>query len=118
MSAVLRIEMVILAIVFLLVVLKTINRKKLLVQYALIWIILAIGMFVVAVIPNAASFFAHLMGIETTSNFIYLLAIISLLVLTFSLSVIISKLSMKIKNTIQMVSINSFLAKESTDNND
>ena len=112
MPILLRIEMIILSVFFLLIVLRTVSRKKLQVQYALIWILLAIGTFLLAIIPGVAEWISAIVGIETTSNFIYLLAILSLLALTFSLTIIVSKQSYKIKNIIQSVSINETLKKE------
>lgn len=111
MPILLRIEMIVLSLAMLFIVLKTVSKRKLLVQYALIWIILAIGTFLLAVIPGVAEWLTALVGIETTSNFIYLLAIIALLALTFSLTIIVSKQTQKIKNIIQTVSIEESLKK-------
>ncbi len=107
MPVLLRVELIILSLFFLFLVLKTIRAKKLLVQYALVWIILATVMLLFAVIPGFAEFLTELVGIETTSNFIYLMAIVALLILSFSLTVIVSKQAVKIKNIIQSVSIDT-----------
>lgn len=112
MSFLLHIELIILSILFLVVVFRAVVRRKLLVQYALLWVILAIGMLVFAVVPGIADGITALIGIKTTSNFIYLLAILSLLILTFSLTVIVSRQSQKIKSIIQMVSIEEQIKKE------
>lgn len=112
MPVLLRVELIILSLVFLFLVLKTIRDKKLLVQYALVWIILAAVMLLFAVIPGFAEFLTTLVGIETTSNFIYLAAIVALLILCFSLTVIVSKQTVKIKSIIQSVSIEDALQKE------
>lgn len=115
MPILLRVEMIILSVFFLAMVLRTVSRKKLQVQYALIWILLSIGTFLLAIIPGVAEWLSTLVGIETPSNFIYLLAILALLVLTFSLTVIVSKQSQKIKSIIQSVSIKEFIEKERKD---
>ena len=112
MPTLLRVELIVLAVFFLFLVIKTIRDKKLLVQYALSWIILAVGMLLFALIPGLAEFFTNLIGIETTSNFIYLMAIFALLILSFSLTVIVSRQAVKIKKIIQSVSINSLAEKE------
>ncbi len=112
MTTILRVEMVLFSIFFLFFVLRTVRKKKLQVQYALIWIVLAIGTFCLAVIPGVAEGLSALVGIETASNFVYLLAILSLLLLTFSLTIIVSKQAQKIKNIIQIVSIKETLKKE------
>ncbi len=112
MTTILRIEMILLSIFFLFLVLRTVRKKKLQVQYALIWIVLAIGTFCLAVIPGFAEGLAKLFGIETASNFVYLLAILSLLLLTFSLTIIVSKQAQKIKNITQIVSIKETLERQ------
>lgn len=110
MPLLLRIEMIVLAVVFLLIVIKAVNRKKLWLQYSLVWIIISVLMLVVAIFPGIATWMASIMQIETTSNLIYLLAIFALLILTFSLTIIVSKQSQRIKNIVQMVSIEKFLS--------
>ena len=112
MPILLRVELIVLALLFLGIVLITVRKKKLQVQYALLWIILSIGMFLLAVVPGVAEWLTALVGIETPSNFIYLIAILSLLLLTFSLTIIVSKQSHKIKKIVQMVSIEETMKKE------
>lgn len=115
MSILLRVELIILSIVFLAIVFKTVSKRKLQVQYALLWIILSVGMLLLAAIPGVAEWLTELAGIETTSNFIYLLAILSLLLLTFSLTIIVSRQSQKIKKIIQSVSITETLKEENNE---
>lgn len=115
MPILLRVEMIILSVFFLAMVLRTVSRKKLQVQYALIWIVLSIGTFLLAIIPGVAEWLSGLVGIKTPSNFIYLLAILALLVLTFSLTIIVSKQAQKIKSIIQSVSIEKKLENERKD---
>ena len=110
MPPLLRIEMIVLAVAFLLIVIKAVNRKKLWLQYSLVWIVISVLMLIVAIFPGIATWIASIMKIETTSNLIYLLAIFALLILTFSLTVIVSKQSQRIKNIVQMVSIEKFLS--------
>ena len=115
MTTILRIEMVLLSVIFLFFVLQTVRKKKLQVQYALIWIVLALGTFCLAVIPGVAEKISALVGIETTSNFVYLLAVLALLILSFSLTVIVSKQAQKIKNITQIISIRETLQREQSE---
>lgn len=116
MPPLLRIEMIVLAVAFLLIVIKAVNRKKLWLQYSLVWIVISVLMLIVAIFPGIATWIASIMKIETTSNLIYLLAIFALLILTFSLTVIVSKQSQRIKNIVQMVSIEKFLSEIEKEN--
>ncbi|MEG2017399.1 MAG: DUF2304 domain-containing protein [Clostridium sp.] len=118
MPSLLRIEMLIIAIVFMIVVIKSINERKLWLQYSLIWIVIAVGLIVFAVFPQVVEWAAHLAKIETPSNFIYLLAIIALSAITFSLTIITSKQSQKIKTIVQLVSIEKYLEKRGEEDNE
>lgn len=109
MSGTLRIEMIIISIAFFIVVIKAINRKKLWLQYAFIWIFMATGMILLSMFPNLAIKFSNIANIEVPSNFVYLLGLLVLLVLTFSLSIIVSKQSQEIKKLVQTISIEKYL---------
>lgn len=108
--------MLVLAVIFLLIVIKAVNKKKLWLQYSLVWVVISVLMVIVAVFPGIANWMASIMQIETTSNLIYLLAIFALLILTFSLTVIVSKQSQRMKNIIQMVSIEKYLSETEKEN--
>ncbi len=63
----------------------------------------------VSLFPRLTDWAAHLMGIETTSNFIYFIGIVVLLVISFSFTVILSRQSQQIRRLIQRVSIENYL---------
>lgn len=113
MTELLRVEMLIISIIFMIVVVKSINKRKLWLQYSILWIIIAFALVVFLIFPGFVQWCANLVSIETPSNFIYLIAIIALSLITFSLTIIISKQSEMIKNIVQMVSIEKYLEKES-----
>ena len=112
MSIFLRIEMIVIALGFMIYVINSINKRKLLLQYSLIWFLVAGGIVVVAFFPDLLWKLADLMHIEVPSNLLYLLAIIVLLIICFKLTVIVSKQSEKIKYLIQIQSIENYLNKE------
>lgn len=112
MSLLLHGELILLSLLFLVVVFRAIVKRRLLVQYALMWIIFSLGVFIFAVVPGVADGIRAFVGIEVTSNLIYLLAFLVLWVLTFSLTVIVSRQSQKIKSIIQMLSIEEQIKRE------
>lgn len=112
LPVILRVEMIAIALVFLVVVVRAVNRKKLWLQYSILWILIAASLVVLALFPQLVSWISGLLGIITPSNFIYLIALIALSLITFSLTVIVSKQSQKIKTLIQMVSIEKFMEEE------
>ncbi len=109
MTTMLRVEMIIVAFAFVTIVFWAINKKKLLLKYSLIWLAISFATVVIAIFPQIAYWFSNLVGIETVSNLIYFLGIISLLIITFSLTVIVSRQSNRIKHLVQMVSINQYM---------
>ncbi|HIT57422.1 MAG TPA: DUF2304 domain-containing protein [Candidatus Galloscillospira stercoripullorum] len=109
MPPILRIELTILALLFIVVVFVTVNRRKLQMRHSLIWLIISFGMIILAIFPQLAEWCADLVGIQTPSNLIYLLGIIALLILTFSLTVNLSRQSDRTRRIIQMVSIETYL---------
>lgn len=112
MSNALRIELLAAAVLFIVLVITTINRKKLLMKYSLIWLLASLCMLLIAIFPQIAEGITTLVGIQTTSNFVYLMAIIFLLALTFSLTVIVSVQANKIKKLVQTLSIEKYLERE------
>lgn len=112
---ILRVEMIVLALAFIVIVFCTVNRKKLQMRYSLIWLLLSLALAVVAVFPQTAAWAASLAGIQTPANFIYLLGIFFLLILSFSLTVNLSKQADQLKRIVQVVSIDRFLRENRED---
>ncbi|ADJ50594.1 hypothetical protein AMES_8768 [Amycolatopsis mediterranei S699] len=81
-----RVLSIVVACVVLFVVLEMMRRRKLREKYAGVWLIVAIGVVVLAVIPAAAKFLAGLTGVETPSNFVFLLAGVVLALVSLHLS--------------------------------
>ena len=110
MSIVLRIELIILAFVFVALVFNAVNKGKLWLQYSLIWLLISCGLLIVAFFPEILELLAAFMQIEVTSNLVYLIAIFVLVVITFYLTKIVSKQSEQIKTLIQVCSIERYMA--------
>jgi hypothetical protein len=104
--------MLILAFAVLLMVFHSINRRRLRVQYSLIWLGISAGMILVAAFPGIAMWLCTLTRIETPSNLIYLLGILTLLVIVFKQTEIISQHTEQIKRLTQEVSMEKHRAEE------
>ena len=109
MSVVLRIEMIILALIFVTIVFRAVNRRKLWLQYSLVWILLSCGLVVIAFFPGVLDYLADFMQIEVTSNLVYLIAVFILVIIAFYLTTIVSKQSDQIKTLIQIYSIEKYM---------
>lgn len=108
MSTLLRIELIVFAVLALAIVGYTVNRKVIQMKYALIWVIIALGIIITACFPQLAFTITSLVGIETPSNLIFFLAIVSLLGICFSLTIIVSRQGNQIRQLIQQLSIDHY----------
>lgn len=91
MSWILRAELIVLALVAIVVVIHAVNRRVLQLKYSLIWLLISLCLVAAALFPKIAFAVTALVGIETPSNLIFFLAIIALLGICFSLTVIVSR---------------------------
>jgi hypothetical protein len=105
MSLVLRLELVIFAIICMILILWVVKKEKLLMKYALVWLLSGFLMIIAVIIPNFMEKISGLLGFEKTSNMIFLGAFALLLYITFSLTIIVSKQSSQIRLLTQEVSI-------------
>lgn len=104
-SNTLRVELIVLAIIFLIIVVYNVNKKNLKLKYSLIWILAAAVMVIIALVPELVYKIVKYVGFETSSNFIFFLCFIWLIGMNLSLSVIVSRQSEKIKKIVQDVSL-------------
>ena len=79
----LRIEMLVIAILFVIMVFTTVNRQRLRMSDSLIWLLVSVGLIVLALIPGLARWLSDLAGIETPANLLYLLGMFFLLAVAF-----------------------------------
>lgn len=112
MSVLLRIEMIILAFVFVVIVFRAVNKRKLWLQYSLVWILLSGGLLVIAFFPGLLDSLSDFMQIEVTSNLLYLIAIFILVIISFYLTTIVSKQSEQIKTMIQVYSVEKYMREQ------
>ncbi len=85
----------------LLFVLDTVRRKRLREQYSLLWILAASLMALAAVFIKSIERLSHLVGIYYPPAFLFLLAILLVLVLQFHFSTVISNLREQNKSLTQ-----------------
>lgn len=89
------------ALVFLALVFIQVSRKRLLLRYSLLWVLLAFVVIIGALFPDIIFWFSGLANFKTPSNFIFFVAIFFLLLLSLFLSAVVSKQASKIKSLIQ-----------------
>lgn len=113
MSIELKIFLLLLLVFQLLLIIRTVKRKKLTMKYASFWIVLIILMGIVVIFPNIVFELSSLAGFEEASNMIFLLGFFFLFYVSFIITTSISVQNEKIKLLIQEVS----MLKESVNNN-
>lgn len=97
----LRIIVIIICALFVLFVCTQVATRKLLLKYSLIWLTLALLVLLGALFPDVVSSLATLLGFDVTSNFIFFVGLFFLLAICLSLSVVVSRQSIRIKNLVQ-----------------
>ena len=105
MTLVLRIELIVFVIVFLVLVLFALYKEKLRLKYALLWLFAGFLMLCATLIPNFIEQISRLLGFETASNMIFLAGFIIVLGISFALTIVVSNQSQKIKLLVQEVSM-------------
>lgn len=100
-----QIEMSIAAVFLLLVIIINLKKNSLSIKNSVAWLLLPVIFIIIAIIPGPLESFARWLGFEALSNFIFLVAIASLIFVCFSLTIITSKQQSQIAKLIQEVSI-------------
>ena len=108
MTTLLRIELTVLAILITGCSILSINRKKLNIQYSLPWIVISIGVLVIAIFPGLVEWACSVMEIEKPVNLVFLLAICAVLLLTYHHEKVISRQTNQIRRLSQMLSIQEY----------
>src|SRR6266480_1588068 len=98
-----RILSIVVACIVLFVVLEMMRRRKLREKYAGVWLVVAIG--VVAVVPQAAEFLATHTGVQTPSNFVFLLAGVVLALVSLHLSTEVGHLEEEVRTSIEAIAL-------------
>lgn len=101
------IVILIVSIIFVYYVVRSINKNKILLSNALFWIFVGIIMIVFTVIPIIPDTISSLLGFEVTSNFLLFMAVIFLLVYSFTQSLQISRLKLQLTEIVQKISIDN-----------
>lgn len=105
MSPIQQLLMTFASLLVLIVVFGMVAKKKLLLRYALLWIVLSVLLVFCAIVPGPLFSLAHWLGFESSSNFIFVMAVLFLLVSVLSLTAVVSKQSEAIKNAVQRIAM-------------
>lgn len=105
MSTFLRIEMIILALVLFLYIIRMINKSAFSLRRSAPWLIVGLGIIFTAVFPQSISYIAHKLGFVLTINFILFVGLVFVFVLELMKTSSDTKKDQQIKVLIQEVSL-------------
>ena len=97
--------LIIVTLFFLIYVLRHVLKRRMIINYALLWIVFGILMLVAVFISDFLEIICNIIGIETVSNFIFLLGFGFLLIINFVLTEVVSNQRLKITTLIQEIAI-------------
>ena len=112
-----QILVVVLAVTALLWIIRKICRKGIEVKYSLLWILLGIGVIIFACFPQFTAWLAQLVGIGQPINMVFFAGFCFALVIIFSLSVAVSRLSNKVKRLTKEMALMEKKIEDQKENN-
>jgi len=92
-------------IAFLVVLLRTRRLRE---KYAIIWIIVGVGLLVLGALPETMGALARAVGVQTPSNLLFAIALIVLLLVCIQLSVEITTLEEESRTLVEEVALLRF----------
>ena len=82
-----------------------VRKKKIDLRYALSWLCLAVIILLLDVFPQIVFGFAELIGISVPSNMVFFVGFIFVVILIYSVTVSVSRLSLKVKRLTQELAL-------------
>lgn len=103
-----RLRLLILVIIVLLFIffINMLRRHKLDLKYSLVWILGLLGMSTFCVFPHLLDAISTFIGIETPVNTLFLLCIAFLACICINLTIVVSRLSDRLRRLTQNIAIN------------
>lgn len=93
-------------LVALIIIINMIRKKSLELKYALSWIFLVGALIILVFLPHLLEDMAHLLGIASPVNMIFFLGFCFALVIIFTLTVALSRLSERVRKLSQIIALN------------
>ena len=82
-----------------------VKKNKITIKYAIIWYLSLILLILFTTFPELLGWFTSLVGMELSSNFLFVLLIAFLFIICISLTIIVSEQKEQIRKLIQEVSM-------------
>ena len=101
----LRIVLSIVVLIYQIIILFFIRKKKITIKYSFIWSFSGLIMIIAVAFPRLVNYISEFLGFKSLINMMFLIGFFLLLFITFSITIIISSQSRKIRLITQELSI-------------
>ena len=105
MTVIFRVILVIVSILTMAFMMRKIRQAKVQTEAALFWVIMALILVVFSLFPAVADACAHLLGIYSTPNFLFLFMIFLLIVKVFGMTLQMSQMESRQKELVQRIAL-------------
>lgn len=114
-SLVFRIALIVCSISTTIFMIKKIRNSKLQIEHAIFWLMFAFLLIVISVFPQLTIWGAKLLGIYSSTNFIFLVILFIVILKLFSATIEISNLEYRIKELSQKIAIDEKIERKTDD---
>ena len=108
MSIRIKCVIIVVLILGLLKILGLIKKNKLELKYALSWLFLELGIFIITLIPNLLKVKSKALGIYNEINMLFFLGFVFIILVIFSLTMSLSRNSERVRKMAQEIALNSY----------
>lgn len=113
----LRLYIIILVVLMLglLMLIRLIKKGSLELKYAIVWMVLDVGLAIILLIPGGLQWLASVLGIYDVTNMVFFVGFIFSIILNFSLTMSLSRNSDRVRKLTQQVALNEYEMKHKED---
>lgn len=112
MSTRLQICLLMFLIIIMLILISELRKKSIDIRYSLSWLLLDVVLIIFVIFPNSLAYISQLIGIATPVNMLFVLGFILAMVVIYTLTVAVSKLSDNVRQLSQHIALNNHEEKE------
>ena len=90
------------------------RKKQLQIKYGIVWMIPIISVMLIALFPQSFRLLADFLGIYDVANMLLFMGIVCSLIISFALTIAVSRLSSRIRKLTQILAIDEQIIREKT----
>ena len=95
-------------VIIVVLILGLLKKNKLELKYALSWLFLELGIFIITLIPNLLNVISKALGIYNEINMLFFLGFVFIILVIFSLTMSLSRNSERVRKMAQEIALNSY----------